>query len=137
MTKNEAFFPTVAYAVYTIYLFFLNRYRFQPICLERFTTYAYLSKPDLDRLLNKALQAPSVEGGCVMPITVPYTDIPWPIFIFSFRNEPKTWFKYLQMRIFFLVMELFSCLSFNVYINFLKQMSIVYSLDINTHNIKS
>ena len=42
-----------------------NRGRF-----ERFTT--YLSKPDLDRLLNKALQAPSVGGGCVIPITVPY-----------------------------------------------------------------
>ena len=37
--------------------------------LERFTT--LLSKPDLDRLLNKALQAPSV-GGCLIPITVPY-----------------------------------------------------------------
>ena len=42
-----------------------NRGRF-----ERFTT--QLSKPDLDRLLNKALQAPSVGGGCVIPITVPY-----------------------------------------------------------------
>ena len=27
---------------------------------------------DLDRLLNKALQAPSLGGGCVIPITVPY-----------------------------------------------------------------
>ena len=33
----------------------------------------YLSKPDLDRLLNKALQAPSFGGGCVIPITVPYS----------------------------------------------------------------
>ena len=39
--------------------------------LERFNT--YLSKPDLDRLLNKALQSPSVGGGCVIPITVPYS----------------------------------------------------------------
>ena len=31
-------------------------------------------KADLDRLLNKALQAPSVGGGCVIPITVPYWD---------------------------------------------------------------
>ena len=38
--------------------------------LERFTT--NLSKPDLYRLLNKALQAPSFVGGCVIPITVPY-----------------------------------------------------------------
>ena len=39
---------------------------------ERFT--AKLSKPDLDRLLNNALQAPSSStgGGCVIPITVPY-----------------------------------------------------------------
>ena len=41
--------------------------------LERSTT--FLSKPDLDRLLNKALQAPSVGGGCVIPITVPYYQI--------------------------------------------------------------
>ena len=26
----------------------------------------------MDKLLNKALQAPSVGGGCVIPITVPY-----------------------------------------------------------------
>ena len=32
----------------------------------------YLSKPDLDRLLNKALQAPSLGGDCVIPTTVPY-----------------------------------------------------------------
>ena len=38
-----------------------NRWR-----LERFTT------SDWDRLLNKALQAPSFGGGCVSPITVPY-----------------------------------------------------------------
>ena len=31
-----------------------------------------MSKSDLDRLLNKALQAPSFGGGCVIPITVPY-----------------------------------------------------------------
>ena len=31
-----------------------------------------MSKPDFDRLLNKAFQAPSVGGGCVIPITVPY-----------------------------------------------------------------
>ena len=31
-----------------------------------------LSKADLDRLLNKAIQAPSLGGGCVIPITVPY-----------------------------------------------------------------
>ena len=37
-----------------------NRWR-----LERFTT--FLSKPDMDRLQNKTLQAPSVGGGCVMP----------------------------------------------------------------------
>ena len=35
--------------------------------LERFKT-----KADLDRLLNKALQALSLGGGCVIPITVPY-----------------------------------------------------------------
>ena len=38
--------------------------------LERFST--QLSKADLDRLLNKALQAPSAGGGCVIPITLPY-----------------------------------------------------------------
>ena len=38
--------------------------------LERFTT--WLFKTDLDRLLTKALQAPSIGGGCVIPITVPY-----------------------------------------------------------------
>ena len=37
---------------------------------ERFST--LLSKADLDRLLNKALQAPSLGGGCVIPIIVPY-----------------------------------------------------------------
>ena len=42
-----------------------NRGRF-----ERFTT--YLSKADFDRLLNKAIQVPSVGGGCVLPIAVPY-----------------------------------------------------------------
>ena len=36
---------------------------------ERFTT--YMSKADLERL-NKALQAPSLGGGCVIPITVPW-----------------------------------------------------------------
>ena len=41
--------------------------------LERFTT--FLSKPDLDRFLNKALQAPSIGGGCVIPITVPYFNV--------------------------------------------------------------
>ena len=39
--------------------------------LERFTT--QLSKPDLDILLNNTLRAPSVGGGCVIPITVPYS----------------------------------------------------------------
>ena len=38
--------------------------------LDRFTT--YFSKRDLDKLLNTALQAPSLGGGCVIPITVPY-----------------------------------------------------------------
>ena len=38
--------------------------------LERFTT--YLSKPDLNSLLNESLQVPSFEGGCVIPFTVPY-----------------------------------------------------------------
>ena len=38
--------------------------------LEHSTT--KLSKPDLDRLLIKALQAPSVGGSCVIPITLPY-----------------------------------------------------------------
>ena len=38
--------------------------------LDQFTT--KLSNPDLDRLLNKALQAPSIGWGCVIPITVPY-----------------------------------------------------------------
>ena len=37
---------------------------------ERFTT--KLSKPDLDRLLNKAFRAPSFGGGCVIPITLPF-----------------------------------------------------------------
>jgi len=39
--------------------------------LERLAT--KFSKPDLYKLLNKALQAPSLGGGCVIPITVPYT----------------------------------------------------------------
>ena len=39
--------------------------------LEHFTT--SMSKADLDRLLNKALRAPSFGGGCVIPITVPYS----------------------------------------------------------------
>ena len=37
---------------------------------EHFTT--SLSKADLDRLLYKALQAPSLGGGCMIPITFPY-----------------------------------------------------------------
>ena len=41
--------------------------------LERFTT--KLPKPDLDRLLNKALRAPSFGGGFVISITMPYTKI--------------------------------------------------------------
>ena len=32
----------------------------------------HIFKADLDRLLNKALQAPSLGGGCVIPISVPY-----------------------------------------------------------------
>ena len=32
-----------------------------------------MSKPDLDRLLNKALQAPSLGGGCVISMTLPYS----------------------------------------------------------------
>ena len=39
--------------------------------LERFTI--LLSKADLDRLLNKGLRAPSFGGGCLIPITVPYS----------------------------------------------------------------
>ena len=31
------------------------------------------SKADLDRLLNKVLQAPSLGGGCVIPITGSYS----------------------------------------------------------------
>ena len=38
--------------------------------LQQFTT--KLSNPNLDRLLNKAFQAPSTGWGCVIPITVPY-----------------------------------------------------------------
>ena len=38
--------------------------------LERFTK--QLSNPGLDKLLHKALQAPSFGGGCVILITVPY-----------------------------------------------------------------
>ena len=38
--------------------------------LERFTK--NLSKPNLDKVLNRALQAPSLAGDCVILITVPY-----------------------------------------------------------------
>ena len=31
----------------------------------------------MDRLLNKALQAPYVRGGCLIPITVPYKEALW------------------------------------------------------------
>ena len=41
--------------------------------LRRFTT--WLSNPDLDRLLDKALQAPSTGWGCVIPIAAPYFKI--------------------------------------------------------------
>ena len=42
---------------------------------------------ETDRLLNKALQAPSIVGGCVIPITVPYSEIHKYLSIHACREE--------------------------------------------------
>ena len=70
-------------------LYSSNRGRF-----EHFTS--LLSKPDLDRLLNKALQAPSVGGGCVIPITVPYRA---PNQLFSIKDKRWRWEQYFIVMV--------------------------------------
>ena len=45
---------------------------FGPKGLEKLENDRNARKADFDRLLNKALQGPSVGGGCVIPITLPY-----------------------------------------------------------------
>ena len=65
-TLNSEFFQTIGYSKRDHATFF---WRERSECLT-----AQLSKPDLDRLQNKGLRAPSLGGGCVSPINVPYLD---------------------------------------------------------------
>ena len=46
-----------------------------------------MSKADLDRLLNKALRAPSIGGGCFIPITVPY----WSLLMYKQDQNNFNW----------------------------------------------
>ena len=45
------------------------------------------SNPDLDRLINKVPQAPSIRWRCVIPITVPYSDFDCAFMIVSIENQ--------------------------------------------------